>query len=66
MALRIAARRSSAAFHCIANASVREPAFVRRNASAMAVPTSSQPEQTGNDIYVRSHLDGTTSLGSLL
>lgn len=53
MALRIAVRRSSAVCHCFASISVREPAFIRRSASAMAVPTSSQPEKAGNDIHVR-------------
>ncbi|KAK0513687.1 hypothetical protein JMJ35_003409 [Cladonia borealis] len=49
MALRISTRRSSAICNCVASVSSRGPRFTRRNASAMAVPTSSQSEKAGND-----------------
>lgn len=55
MALRLAVRRSSAVCNCVANASIREIVYIRRNASAMAVPTSSQPEQSANEIHVSAY-----------
>lgn len=49
MALRLAIRRSAVICNGIARASVHEQVLSRRNASAMAVPTESQPERTKND-----------------
>ena len=55
MALRLAVRRSNAVCNCVVNASIREIVYIRRNASAMAVPTSSQPEQRANEIHVSAY-----------
>lgn len=56
MALRLAIRRSAVICNGIARASVHEQVLSRRNASAMAVPTESQPERTKNDFSVPQHL----------
>ena len=52
MALRIAARRSSALRNSSYGLRASKRKLDRRNASAMAVPVSSQEEMTGNDIAV--------------
>ena len=52
MALRVAARRSSVLRNSSYGLRVFERKLNRRDASAMAVPVSSQEEMTGNDIAV--------------
>lgn len=53
MALRLAVRRSVTACNGVARVFTYEPVFGRRYASAMAVPTESQAEETKNDYLVR-------------
>ena len=53
MALRHAVRRSRTAYNGIYKNVVHEPVIPKRNASAMAVPTQSQPEETKNDYTAR-------------
>lgn len=48
MALRLTARRAGGAYNGIARGLSHESIFSRRNASAMAVPTQSQAEETTN------------------
>ena len=55
MALRHAVRRSRTVYNGICKIPVHEPVIPKRNASAMAVPTESQPEETKNDYTVRLH-----------
>ena len=55
MALRLAVRRSGAAYNGVARVFTQEPGLSTRNASAMAVPTESQPEMTNNDFSVPHH-----------
>ena len=52
MALRSLARRPGAVTNGVARVFSYEPALSRRNASAMAVPTQSQAEETKNDYAV--------------
>ena len=52
MALRLATRRSGAASNGLARVFSHEPVFSRRNASAIAVPTQSQAEETKDDYIV--------------
>ena len=52
MALRIASRRAQVLYRCSKCYGLREGETLQRNASSMAVPTSSQPEMMGNDISV--------------
>jgi len=64
MALRVAARRSSALQSPIKCLRVVEGRVSRRNASAMAVPTSSQSEMTRDDISVSLIYDGLSARGT--
>ena len=53
MALRNAVRRSITVYSIVYKNAVHEPIIPKRNASAMAVPTQSQPEETKNDYTAR-------------
>lgn len=52
MALRIASRRATAAGHLTPRLTVVEKKGRQRNASAVAVPTSSDPTKSQHDISV--------------
>lgn len=52
MALRLAVRRTGAVCNGVTRVSIHEPVLSRRNASAMAVPTDSQAEETKHDYSV--------------
>lgn len=59
MALRLASRRVGTVFNGFTRASSAESRIYKRNATAMAVPTSSLPDEIRNEISVglesRSH-----------